>query len=246
MKNQFDESLKVKVRGGSSHASDPMFVTYFRKVDECIDVKEDITDLNLSFQLQHDDQCGMHVVNNIGQLHPFITIAEMRNIELRYERAVCDSGNYTSTTVKAAFADRGFVIEDIPLTVETVVENVIKEVLHIWNIEACVGLYVESVLLNHYHGVIKGPANLPILMDSIRGCPVVLHDFTKYLRVTLDQHTSIGMIMKDELYSLPIIQVSVCMYIYHVISIMLSKLTILASLSKISKYQKLSFHWITQ
>jgi len=62
-----------------------------------------------------------------------------------------------------------------------VVENVIKEVLDLWNIQKCVGLYVESVLLNHYHGVIKGPVNLPILMDSIRCCPVVLHDFTKYL-----------------------------------------------------------------
>jgi len=101
MKTQLDESLKVKVRGGSSHPSDPMFVTYFGKVDECIDVKGDISGLNLSFQSQHDDQCGMHVVNNIGQLQPYITIAEMRNIEFKYERALCDSGNYTSTTVKA-------------------------------------------------------------------------------------------------------------------------------------------------
>jgi len=185
------------------------------------------------------------VVNNIGQLQPFITIAEMRNIEFKNEWAVSDSGNYTSANVKAAFASRGFVIVDIPLILETVVENVIKEVLELWNIQECVGLYFESVLLNHYHGVIKGHVNLPIMMDSIRDCPVVLHDFTKYLQVTFDKHTSIGILMKDELYSSPIIQVSVCMCIYHVISILLSKLTILASLSKKSKYQKLSFHWIT-
>jgi len=144
------------------------------------------------------------VVNNISKLKPYVTRAEMRNFELKTEQTVSNFGNSTSTTVNAAFASRSFVIVDIPLTRNSGGD--------LWKIQECVGLYVESVLLNHYHGVIKGPINFLILVDSVKGCPV-LHDFNKYLQVTLDKHTSIGMVMKNELYSPPVIEVSVCTHI---------------------------------
>lgn len=135
---------------------------------------------------------------------------------MQTEQAVHDEGKYESKTVQSAFKSRGFTLVDIPLTLNMNLDKGVIELLEQWKHPDCVGLYVESLLLDHYHGVIKNPSSslsdpLHILMDSQRGCPVVLSEFKTYLKVTFYQHTAMYMVMKKKV-SLPENEVSVSMY----------------------------------
>ena len=106
---------------------------------------------------QLEKHCGMHVVNNVGQLTNLVTRQEMDTLEIESLGLVHYQGKYESQTVQSAFKSRGFTLEDIPLQLNVdvdVVESVIKVFEH-WKDPDCVGLYVESILLDHCHGFIK-------------------------------------------------------------------------------------------
>ena len=174
---------------------------YAAAIDRCIDVHHVLD--NLAFEEQLELRCGMHVVNNVGQLSNLVTPLEMNALEEEELGVVNYLGKYESKTVQSAFQKRGFTLVNILLELNMDDDRAVIEVFEHWKNPDCVGLYVESVLLDHYHGVTKMISKehrdpLPILMDTHRGRPFVLSDFKTYLKVTFAKHTSMYMVLKEK------------------------------------------------
>jgi len=103
---------------------------YAAAIDNCIDVNHVL--VGLVFEEQLEQHCGMHVVNNVGQLTKLVTPLEMNTLEEASLGVVHYLGKYESQTVWSAFQRRGFTLKNIPLELNMDDDKAVIEVLKHW------------------------------------------------------------------------------------------------------------------